>query len=152
VGLVARLAVPLERLLQAQTKNDDVHSPESSRSAPAHGRRRSASCGSRFVTGALNRSRTVLLQGEIPWEAMDNAVRFLSETTGYFTSVAEWAASWQQNRRALLYALWGSMVKGRPRAVRATIAWFGHKTPRHDRYWAFYPDFLDDASPKYVFA
>ena len=109
-------------------------------------------CGTRFVAGALNRSPTVLVQGEIPWEAMDNAVRFLSETSDYFASVPEWAASWQQSRRALLYALWTSMVKGRQRAARTTIAWFGHKTPRHDRYWEFYRNFLgDDVSPKYVF-
>jgi hypothetical protein len=108
-------------------------------------------CGTRFVAGALNRSPTVLVQGEIPWEAMDNAVRFLSATTDYFASVPEWAASWQQSRRALLYALWTSMVKGRQRPARTTIAWFGHKTPRHDRYWEFYRDFLGDVTPKYVF-
>jgi hypothetical protein len=108
-------------------------------------------CGTRFVAGALNRSPTVLVQGEIPWEAMDNAVRFLSATTDYFASVPEWAASWQQSRRALLYALWTSVVKGRQRPARTTIAWFGHKTPRHDRYWEFYRDFLGNVTPKYVF-
>jgi hypothetical protein len=108
-------------------------------------------CGTRFVAGALNRSPTVLVQGEIPSEAMDNAVRFLSETTAYFASVPDWAASWQQSRHALLYALWTSMVKGRQRPARTTIAWFGHKTPRHDRYWEFYRDFLGGISPKYVF-
>jgi hypothetical protein len=108
-------------------------------------------CGTRFVAGALNRSRTVLLQGEIPSEAMDNAVRFLSDTTDYFASFPKWAASWEQSRRALLYALWASMVKGRPRTVRNPLTWFGHKTPRHDRYWEFYRDFFGDVSPKYVF-
>ena len=38
-------------------------------------------CGTRFVANALNRSPTVRVQGEIPPEAMDRAVRFLSETT-----------------------------------------------------------------------
>jgi hypothetical protein len=31
------------------------------------------------------------------------------------------------------------------------VTWFGHKTPRHDRYWEFYRDFLGDMGPKYVF-
>jgi hypothetical protein len=108
-------------------------------------------CGTRFVANALNRSPTVSVQGEIPPEAMDHAVRFLSETADYFASVPQWAASWEQSRRALLYALWTSMVKGRQRAARTTIAWFGHKTPRHDRYWEFYRDFLGEVGPKYVF-
>jgi hypothetical protein len=109
-------------------------------------------CGTRFVANALNRSPTVLVQGEIPSQAMDNAIRFLSETTDYFASVPQWAAGWEQGRPALLYALWASMVKRNPRAVRRTITWFGHKTPRHDSYWEFYRDFLgDDVVPKYVF-
>jgi hypothetical protein len=108
-------------------------------------------CGTRFVASALNRSPVVRVQGEIPWQAMDNAVRFLSETTEYFTSAPQWAASWHYSRHALLYALWTSMVKGRPRAIRTAITWFGHKTPRHDRYWEFYRDFFVDVKPKYVF-
>lgn len=108
-------------------------------------------CGTRFVAGALNRSPTVFVQGEIPPEAMDSAVRFLAETANYFDSAPKWAASWQQSRLPLLYALWLSMVKGKPRLPRATIAWFGHKTPRHDQYWQFYRDFLGEVSPKYVF-
>ena len=108
-------------------------------------------CGTRFVANALNRSPTVRVQGEIPPEAMDRAVRFLSETTDYFASVPQWAASWEQSRRALLYALWASMVKGRPREFPTAIAWFGHKTPRHDRYWEFYRDFFGEVGPKYVF-
>src|SRR5919106_456457 len=108
-------------------------------------------CGTRFVANALNRNPTVFVQGEIPPEAMDNAVRFLCETTDYFASVPEWAASWQHSRRALLYALWRSMVKGKPGAIRTPITWFGHKTPRHDRYWEFYRDFFGEVGPKYVF-
>jgi hypothetical protein len=108
-------------------------------------------CGTRFVASALNCSPTVVVQGEIPSEAMENAVRFLSDTSDYFASVPQWAASWQQSRRALLYALWVSMIKGTPRAVRTTINWFGHKTPRHDRYWEFYRDFCGDSRPKYIF-
>jgi hypothetical protein len=108
-------------------------------------------CGTRFVANALNRSPTVLVQGEIPSQAMDNAIRFLSETTDYFASVPLWATGWEQGRPALLYALWTSMVKRSPRAVRRTITWFGHKTPRHDGYWEFYRDFLGDVVPKYVF-
>jgi hypothetical protein len=84
-------------------------------------------CGTRFVASALNRRRTVLLQGEIPWQAMDNAIRFLVETNDYFDCAPQWAKSWQQSRRALLYALWTSMVKGKQRAGRTVITWFGHK-------------------------
>jgi hypothetical protein len=108
-------------------------------------------CGTRFVANALNRSPTVFLQGEIPARAMENAVRFLSETSDYFATVPKWAASWDQNRRALLYALWTSMNKGRPRAAGTTITWFGHKTPEHDEYWEFYRNFFGDLTPKYVF-
>jgi Sulfotransferase family len=108
-------------------------------------------CGTRFVASALNRSPMVRVHGEIPWQAMDNAVRFLSETTNYFTSAPEWAASWQYSRKELIYALWTSMVKGRPRAIRTAKTWFGHKTPRHDQYWKFYKDFLPDARLKYIF-
>jgi hypothetical protein len=108
-------------------------------------------CGTRFVASALNLSPTVRLQGEIPPEAMDSAVRFLSETGDFFGTVPKWAASWQHNRRALLYALWASMAKGRPFQPRTTVTWFGHKTPRHDKYWQFYRDFLGEVSPKYVF-
>jgi hypothetical protein len=108
-------------------------------------------CGTRFVASALNRSPMVRVHGEIPWQAMDNAVRFLSETTNYFTSAPEWAASWHYSRQELLYALWTSMIKGRPRAIPAALAWFGHKTPRHDQYWRFYSDFLGEVRPKYVF-
>ena len=108
-------------------------------------------CGTRFVANALNRSPIVLVQREIPSQAMDNAVRFLSEASDYFASVPQWAAGWEQGRRALLYALWASMVKGRPLAVRTPTSWFGHKTPRHDQYWEFYRDFFGDISPKYVF-
>jgi hypothetical protein len=108
-------------------------------------------CGTRFVANALNRNPTVSVQAEIPPEAMDSAVRFLSETTDYFASVPQWAASWEQSRRALLYALWASMVKGAPPALRTPITWFGHKTPRHDRYWEFYRDFFGEVGPKYVF-
>jgi hypothetical protein len=108
-------------------------------------------CGTRFVASALNRRRTVLLQGEIPWQAMDNAIRFLVETNDYFDCAPQWAKSWQHSRRALLYALWTSMVKGKQRAGRTVITWFGHKTPRHDRYWEFYRDFLGSVGPKYIF-
>jgi Sulfotransferase family len=107
-------------------------------------------CGTRFVANALNRSPMVRVQGEIPSEAMDNAVRFLSETTKYFTSRPHWAASWQYSRQALLYALWTSMIKGRPRTIPTAVTWFGHKTPRHEQYWQFYRDFFE-IRPKYVF-
>jgi hypothetical protein len=108
-------------------------------------------CGTRFVANAFNRSPSVLVQGEIPSQPMDNAVRFLSETTEYFASVPRWAEGWEQGRRALLYALWASMVKRKPPTVRSAITWFGHKTPGHDIYWEFYRDFFGDVSPKYVF-
>jgi hypothetical protein len=108
-------------------------------------------CGTRFVANAFNRHPAILVQGEIPSHAMDNAVRFLSETTDYFASVPRWAAGWEQGRRALLYALWVSMVKRKPLAVRTMITWFGHKTPGHDSYWEFYRDFFGDIGPKYVF-
>jgi hypothetical protein len=108
-------------------------------------------CGTRFVAGALNCNPTVFVQGEVPPQAMDHAVRFLSETADYFASVPQWATSWQESRRALLFSLWASMTKGSPRAVGSTMTWFGHKTPRHDQYWEFYRDFLGEAGPKYVF-
>jgi Sulfotransferase family len=108
-------------------------------------------CGTRFVANALNRNPTVFVQGEVPPRAMEQAVRFLSATAEYFASVPQWAVSWQQNRRALLYALWMSMVKGKTPALDSPLNWFGHKTPRHDQYWEFYRDFLSDVRPKYVF-
>jgi hypothetical protein len=43
------------------------------------------------------------------------------------------------------------MLKGMPRPSSGTVAWFGHKTPKHDEYWEFYRDFFPDVSPKYVF-
>ena len=108
-------------------------------------------CGTRFVAYTLNLHRSILVQGEIPDPAMANAVRFLSETSDFYASEGRWAASWEQSRRDLLYRIWASMVKSTPRVTGATITWFGHKTPRHDRYWKFYRDFLGDIGPKYVF-
>jgi Sulfotransferase family len=107
-------------------------------------------CGTRFVASALSRHPAVLLLGEIPAPAMDNAIRFLSETAGVFASEPRWSG-WENSRRDLLYAMWASMLKGMPRESRGTIRWFGHKTPRHDEYWEFYRDFFGDAGPKYVF-
>lgn len=109
-------------------------------------------CGTRFVANALNRHPAIIVHGEIPKPAMDSAVRFLSEASAFFASEMQWAASWEQNRRDLLYGIWVSMIKGTPRARSGTIAWFGHKTPRHDRYWEFYRDFFgEDRGPSYVF-
>jgi hypothetical protein len=108
-------------------------------------------CGTRFVAGALNRSSKVFIQGEIQPEVMDHAIGFLSGATHYFASAPKWAASWENSRRPLLYALWASMVKSTPSPPRTRVDWFGHKTPRHDRYWKFYRDFLGEDRPKYVF-
>jgi hypothetical protein len=108
-------------------------------------------CGTRFVASALNRHPEILVQGEIPSPAMDNAVRFLSETGDYFASQPQWSAGWERSRRDLLYAIWASMIKRRTRVTDATITWFGHKTPRHDQYWEFYRNFFSDLGPKYVF-
>ncbi|MGH6899511.1 MAG: sulfotransferase [Geminicoccaceae bacterium] len=107
-------------------------------------------CGTRFVASALSRHPAILLMGEIPSPAMDNAIRFLSETRDVFASEPRWSG-WENSRRDLLYAIWASILKGTPRASRGTISWFGHKTPRHDQYWTFYRDFFGDTSPKYVF-
>jgi hypothetical protein len=108
-------------------------------------------CGTRFVAKTLNRHPSILVQGEIPSRAMDNAVRFLSETGDFFASEPRWSATWENGRRDLLYAIWTSMLKGTPRGTRAPITWFGHKTPRHDRYWEFYRRFVGDIDIKYVF-
>ena len=43
------------------------------------------------------------------------------------------------------------MVKGKQLESTADTAWFGHKTPRHDRYWKFYREFFGEVCPKYVF-
>jgi hypothetical protein len=107
-------------------------------------------CGTRFVASALSRHPAVLLLGEIPSPAMDNAIRFLSDTAGVFASEPRWSG-WENSRRDLLYAMWASMLKGMPRESRGPIRWFGHKTPRHDQYWEFYRDFFGDPGPKYVF-
>ena len=82
---------------------------------------------------------------------MDNAIRFLSDTGDFFASEPQWSASWERSRRDLLYAIWTSMLKGPQRRPRGTVAWFGHKTPRHDRYWEFYRGFFGDPGPNYVF-
>jgi Sulfotransferase family len=107
-------------------------------------------CGTRFVASALSRHPAILLLGEIPSPAMDNAIRFLSETAGVFASEPRWSG-WENSRRELLYAMWASMLKSLPRESRGPIRWFGHKTPRHDQYWEFYRDFFGDPGPKYVF-
>jgi hypothetical protein len=108
-------------------------------------------CGTRFVANALNCHPAVLVLGEIPRPAMDNAVRFLSETGSFFASEPQWSASWERSRRDLLFEIWASTIKGKPRVPGAGIAWFGHKTPQHERYWKFYRDFFGDVGPKYVF-
>jgi Sulfotransferase family len=109
-------------------------------------------CGTRFVANALNRHPAILLLGEILSPAMDNAIRFLSESGEFFASKPQWpAVIWGESRRDLLYVIWASMNRNKLRGPRGRIAWFGHKTPRHDRYWKFYQGFLADLSPKYVF-
>jgi hypothetical protein len=107
-------------------------------------------CGTRFVANALNRHPAILLLGEIPSPAMDNAIRFLSDTGDLFGSEPRWSG-WERSRRDLLYAIWASMLKGTPRRRRGIVTWFGHKTPQHDQYWEFYRDFFGDIAPKYVF-
>jgi Sulfotransferase family len=107
-------------------------------------------CGTRFVANALNRHPAILLHGEIPSPAMDNAIRFLSETGDLFGLEPRWSG-WERSRRDLLYAIWVSMLKGPQRRPRGAVAWFGHKTPGHDRYWEFYRGFFGDIGPKYVF-
>jgi Sulfotransferase family len=107
-------------------------------------------CGTRFVASALGRHRAILLLGEIPALAMDNAIRFLSGTADVFASEPRWTG-WENSRRNLLYAIWASILKGVPRESRRTIRWFGHKTPGHDEYWEFYRDFFGDSAPRYVF-
>jgi len=108
-------------------------------------------CGTRFVANALNRHPAILVLGEIPRPAMDSAVRFLSETGSFFASEPQWSASWEHSRRDLLFEIWASMIKGKPRVPETKIAWFGHKTPLHERYWKFYRNFFGDVGPKYVF-
>jgi hypothetical protein len=108
-------------------------------------------CGTRFVANALNCHPAILVLGEIPRPVMDNAVRFLSETGGFFASERQWSVSWERSRRDLLFEIWASMIKGTPRVPKAKIAWFGHKTPQHERYWKFYQEFFGDVGPKYVF-
>jgi len=108
-------------------------------------------CGTRFVANALNRHPAIVVQGEIPKPAMDSAVRFLTETGQFFASVPQWSTSWENSRRDLLYCIWASMIKGKQRVSGARIAWFGHKTPQHDRYWEFYRNFFGEIGPKYVF-
>ena len=68
-------------------------------------------------------------------------------------SEPRWSNRWNHNRRDLLYGIWSSILKRKAHMPRAGLTWFGHKTPRHDRYWKFYRDFLGDGdmSPKYVF-
>lgn len=108
-------------------------------------------CGTRFVANALNRHPAIVVQGEIPKPAMERAVQFLTRTGEYFASVPQWSASWEHSQRDLLYCIWSAMIKSKQLRRRAKIAWFGHKTPRHDQYWEFYRDFLDLTRPKYVF-
>ena len=107
-------------------------------------------CGTRFVANALNRHPAILLLGEIPSPAMDNAIRFLSDTGDLFASEPRWSG-WERSRRDLLYAIWASMLKGQPRRRRGIVTWFGHKTPQHDQYWEFYRAFFGDIGPQYIF-
>jgi hypothetical protein len=107
-------------------------------------------CGTRFVANALNRHPAILLLGEIPSLAMDNAVRFLSDTSDLFASEPRWFG-WERSRQHLLYAIWTSILKGTPRRIRGPVTWLGHKTPDHDRYWEFYRNFFGEICPKYVF-
>jgi hypothetical protein len=108
-------------------------------------------CGTRFVASALNRHPAIVVQGEIPKQAMDSAVRFFTETGQFFTSVPQWSTSWENSRRDLLYCIWASTIKGKQRVSRARISWFGHKTPQHDLYWEFYRNFFGEIGIKYVF-
>jgi hypothetical protein len=108
-------------------------------------------CGTRFVANALNRHPAIVVQGEIPKPAMEHAVRFLKRTDRYFATVPHWSAAWKASQRDLLYCIWASMIKTKQLQTNAKIAWFGHKTPRHDRYWKFYREFFGEVCPKYVF-
>ena len=108
-------------------------------------------CGTRFVANALNCHPAIFVLGEIPPPVMDSAVRFLSETGNFFTSEPQWSTCWERSRRDLLFEIWASTIKGKPRAPAPGIAWFGNKTPQHERYWKFYRDFFGDVGPKYVF-
>ena len=107
-------------------------------------------CGTRFVAHALNRHPSILVQGEIRCEVMQSAIRFLSETGDFFNSKPQWSTPWNHGRRDFLYAIWGSVTK-KSYEARAIINWFGHKTPRHDRYWKFYQKFIGEIPVKYVF-
>jgi Sulfotransferase family len=108
-------------------------------------------CGTRFVANALNRHPAIVVHGEIPKPAMENAIRFLRRTDKFFATVPQWSAAWQASQRELLYCMWASMVKGKQLESTADTAWFGHKTPRHDRYWKFYREVFGEVCPKYVF-
>jgi hypothetical protein len=108
-------------------------------------------CGTRFVANALNRHPAIVVHGEIPKPAMENAILFLRRTDRFFAKVPQWSAAWQASQRDLLYGMWASMVKGKQLESSPGTAWFGHKTPRHDRYWKFYREFFGEVCPKYVF-
>lgn len=114
--------------------------------------------GTRFVANALNAHPDIHLNGEIPLRAMEETEAWLRRLSDAYEDFAAnprrvgWETGWQTNRHQLVYALWGTLFKGAFKLPDRPVAWYGYKTPHHERFWPLWRDlFPDDRQPRYVF-
>jgi hypothetical protein len=115
-------------------------------------------CGTRFVANALQTHPDIHLNAEIPLQAMAATevwLRRLSHTyQGYAVHArrAGWERGWEGSRHEMVYAIWATLTKGVFRAPDHPVAWYGYKTPHHERFWPLWRDlFPADRQPRYVF-
>ncbi|HVH03495.1 MAG TPA: sulfotransferase [Amaricoccus sp.] len=111
-------------------------------------------CGTRFVTDALNHLPRVAIQGEVIPALFERARAFLAEADAAIAAPKQkpqWRKTWDGRRAETMFALWTNLQKYAVVKAPRDVAFYGYKTPGHEKLWSFYEGYFTERKPLFVY-